>query len=468
MLKKTINNINFPTFTFKLISLIMITIISLFCAGRSESANLAPFKYGITSSATEYANSGRRSLDKNRILVFDYGKAYNSLGKWHNPFFIARYAHALYNDWYKTNCTDDNLKNDFLLQAKFLLSSYKEERKGMAYWIYPFENTYFGAKPGWISGIGQSLIAGVLLRAYEITGNQDFENVAKKAIEVYFHPMSSGGVVTSGEMGLWIQEVASPDCKEFCILNGHITGLLGLIDIANLTSDKKVYDVVTRGIATVRNHLHDFDAGFSSFYSLKVKDGDQPIIAPRNGYNALHVWQLEKLFEITKKPEFLHAAILFKKYEEVKDIRNAKGSTNPNTHGPDEAAGWFGNRYWSHNKFPTYYEVHMASEEALEGVFIGAHFQKAAPLSLSVSLFQNDKWVKIWSTEKNIQKDIFLSFSNPILASAIRIDIYSDNGNKNVALNTVMPIRSLKSVSANYDQPVVTLSTLVPGFRKND
>lgn len=234
-----------------------------------------PYSYGVNDSAHQYATSGKRSLDPNGILVFDYGAAYNNFGKWHNPFFIARYAHALYRDWYKTNCTQDELKQRFLLQARFLMSTH-QLRDDSAVWTYPFANTYYDVPPGWISGIGQSQIAGVLLRAYALTHEQPMQEIGRKATEPYLRSMQEGGVITRSKTGLWIQEVPSPNGTEFNILNGHITGLLGLLDVAQLTNDERLKQVVDESIQTVREHLHEFDAGFTSFYSLNVKAGDSP------------------------------------------------------------------------------------------------------------------------------------------------------------------------------------------------
>jgi hypothetical protein len=430
----------------------------------------SPSKYGaVSSTASHYASKGRFSLDQDGILVIDYGKAYNNLGKWRNPFFIARYAHTLYREWYDSGCADNSTREKFLAQALFLLSSYNVGPKGMAYWPYPFKNTYFGAEAGWISGIGQSHIAGVLFRAFKITGEEKFAAAAEKAIKVYFYPTSSGGVCTEDEHGLWFQEVASPYSKPFSILNGHITALLGLVDYAQLTGDEEISKLANRGVMTIKNALHLFDAGCSSFYSLSTPDGPSSRPASRSGYHLLHIWQLERLYEISKDITFSQMAGLFKSYTETNETRIAKGSTNPETHGPSEAGNWYGNRYWSHSKFPTYYEVHMNGEIPIEGIFIGAHIQKAAPRSFAVSIYQDGIWNGIFKLAENKERDVFLQFDAPVYASAIRLDIESDNGNGNVALSSVMPIRTINTtVPAERRLPTVFLSKLAPGFRERE
>ncbi|MDX9833810.1 MAG: D-glucuronyl C5-epimerase family protein [Desulfobulbus sp.] len=427
-----------------------------------------PFEYGVNSSAAEYARKGRNSLDENGILVFDYGKAYGGLGKWHNPFFIARYAHALYRDWYNSSCSDTSLEKAFLDQAQFFLDSKKDVPPNMAYWIYPFENTYYGVGPGWISGIGQSQIAGVLLRAYAITKESKFKTAALKAIEVYFHDVSSGGVVTDSNKGLWIQEVPCPDGRTFNILNGHITGLLGVRDLAILLEDERLHGIFKRGLEAVRNHLPEFDAGFSSFYSLEVKKGSYPKIAPLRGYNKLHAWQLERLYEITGEKIFKQYSLLFLEYDNIRyRKRTAKGSIDPAGHGPDKAAGAFGVTYWSHGDFPTWYEIDLDKNELLDAFFIGGYTQNTFPVDFALSVFSDGKWSEIYRTSENKQKDILLSFSVPISVARIRVEINSTNS-KTVALNALMPIRSREQGSTlTLFPPKVSQSILAPGFRLN-
>lgn len=440
-----------------------LTICALAPDAMAECSSSAPFKYGVNSPAEVYAKSGKRSLGENGVLIFDYGTAYDRLGKWHNPFFIARYAHALYRDWYSGGCSDERVKLSFLLQSTYLVNNY-EEKDGMAYWTYPFANSYFDVEPGWISGIGQSQIAGVLYRAYELTGEEKFRDVSAKAVETYLRPMDKGGVVTQSEKGLWVQEVPDPSGREFNILNGHITGVLGLQDVAILTGDERLFNLVGKGIDAVRQHIRDFDAGFTSFYALDGKVGEEAKLAPRGGYNNLHIWQLKKLYEIDGDPVFQDMAVRLQSYEEINDRRSAKGSTNAKTHGPEEAAGWYGTRFWSHNEFPTWYAVDLNDDAVISGIYIGSYIGKAAPRDFSVSILINGSWVEIWSVVGNSEKSLYLEFENPISTAGIRLDIESDNGNGNVALSAFMPIRSNITFVKTPERVKLNPAPFFPGY----
>lgn len=396
----------------------------------------------VFDSAHDFATTGDQTLDENGIVLFDYKTEYNNLGKWPNPFFNALYAHALYRDWLQTGCSDDILKQKFLRHADWF-EKIRELKNGMAVWTYPFHTDYFNVGPGWYSGIGQAQIAGVLFRAYDISKDARYEVLGNQALEVYFRPMSEGGVITVDEGDLWIQEVPTPNGEPSNILNGHITGAFALMDILSIRgSDKRIDDVVKRAIDTVRHKIPIFDAGFTSFYSQHLTDGKYAQISERLYYNALHISQLLKLNEIDGDPIFLDWAMRLQAYDDVDDLRKAKGSTDPEGHGPDEAAGWYGVRYWSHNQFPTWYEISMAHRTLLQGLYLEGQTEISMAKDISISTYLDGVKQHHADITNNKGKQLYVEFKNPVLADKIKVDILSDNGNGNVAMVAMMAIRS--------------------------
>ncbi|MGB3837197.1 D-glucuronyl C5-epimerase family protein [Castellaniella sp.] len=339
----------------------------------------------ISAPASSYASSGMFSLDEKGILVYDYGIAYGDLGKFRNPYFISNYANALYRDFINSDCKNESYKRAFLKQADYLVRSADYEN-GIASWRYPFRNEVFDLPPGWISGIGQARIAAVLLRAWGLTGNELYRGVAHDGMEAYKHTLVEGGVITKDNDVTWIEEAPSHDGRSYKILNGHITALSGIIDYGGLTGDQQWGDLVRRAVAAVRRDLPKFDAGFTSYYSLG-QPGPDRIIAPREDYNALHVEQLLWLYDQTSDSEFLVWASRFQAYELNGYKYAAKGSVDPINHGPDQAAGLYGSRYWSHADFPTWVEVDLVEAKPVSGVWIDGNSQKASPRSYSVDAF---------------------------------------------------------------------------------
>ncbi|MDT1000474.1 D-glucuronyl C5-epimerase family protein, partial [Pseudomonas aeruginosa] len=73
----------------------------------------------------------------------------------------------------------------------------------IASWPLPFRDKNFDLDPGWISGIGQSRIAGVLLRAEAITDDAELHEIARKALHAYDVDIKDGGVVTVDDQVTW-------------------------------------------------------------------------------------------------------------------------------------------------------------------------------------------------------------------------------------------------------------------------
>lgn len=421
---------------FSLFTFFVSTAAQAGCEGLPLASNDTVFV-----SALQYATTGDQSLDENGIVLRDYKGEYNNLGKWPNPFFNALYAHALYRDWLQTGCSDDGLKDKFLRHADWFEKTH-ETRNGMAVWTYPFPTSYFDLGPGWYSGIGQAQVAGVLFRAYSLSKNTKYKILGQKALDVYSRLTTEGGVITMDGEDLWIQEYPNPNGESSNVLNGHMTATFALIDILGLLGkDEKLEKVIDRAIDTVRHKIPVFDAGFTSFYSQHFQDGKYVQIAERLYYNALQVTQLLRLNEIDGDPIFLDWAMRFKAYDEANDTRTAKGSTDPDGHGPGEAAGWYYARYWSDNQFPTWYEISMAKRTLLQGVYLEGQTDVSMAKDISVSTYLDGVKQHHIDISGNSNRQLYVEFNNPVLADKIKIDILSDNGNNNVAMYAIMPIR---------------------------
>jgi len=395
----------------------------------------------VFASANEYATSNGFSIDAEGIVVFDYKTAYNNLGKYRNAYFVSNYAGALYRDYLGSECSGEAFLNKFMLQANWLLST-GERRGDMLVWTYPFAQPVYGSRSGWISGIAQSRIAGIMQRAFAITGDKKFHDAAEAAMRTYETDIRNGGVVTKDDEVTWIEEVADPDGKSFKILNGHITALAGILDFYQVTKEPEWKAVFDRGIAAVKRDLPKFDAGFTSWYSLGSAVG--PEIAARKDYNSLHVSQLLWLYAIAGDVDFLRYASHFQSYEFNDDRYTALGSTNEKTHGPDQAKGIFGSAYWSHSVFPTWLQVTAPKAETFKGfaIFGSRNGDKAFPRDFRLLARSNGEWNQINAVEGNKGRQVEITFAEPVITDAFRLEILSDNGNKNVALQAAMPIRS--------------------------
>jgi hypothetical protein len=407
-------------------------------AGECPAIGVAPRTIGDTAEA--YATSPGFSLNDDGILEWDYGAHFDNLGKWADPFFDSNYALALYRDWLSTNCTDEALKAQFLKQANWLANG-AEMRGDVAVWSYPFADKNFDLGPGWVSGIGQSRIAGVLLRAEAITNEKRFHDIAQAALRSYEVTIDKGGVVTIDGDVTWIEEMADPKGRSFKVLNGHITGLAGIADFYTITRDPKWKALYDRAVAAVKRDIEKFDAGFSTYYSLVMPSSGRPM-APLGEYNALHVAQLIWLYNETNDGTFLDYASRYQAYELNADKFTASSSIDSTNHGPDRLRAKYGSEYWSVGKFPAWLELQTPSTEAIKGVSIDMNLLSEAPSRFTVSAKIDGEWVTMGGMNKVTSRYVDIMFPEPAKTDAVRIDIAGHSGDGLVALRAVMLLRA--------------------------
>lgn len=413
-------------------------------AGTCPAIGAAPRT--IASSAETYATTKGFSLRDDGVVLYDYGKAFNGLGKWADPFFNSNYALGLYRDFLDTNCTDEKLKEQFLNIADWMIAEGKT-RGDMLVWEYPFSDPNFQLAPGWISGIGQSRMASVLLRANAVTGRSEYKAAAEAAMRAYEHTITEGGVMVYEGDVAWLEEMADIKGNSFKVLNGHITGLAGILDYYAITKDEKWMSVVKRGVAAVKRDIPKFDAGFSSYYSLKMPSNARPI-APRVEYNALHVSQLVWMYENFRDPEFLKWAMRFHAYDMNDDKYSASSSIDPTNHGPASLRGLYGDHYWSASQFPADVSIKLSRLEKITGVAVDINIAEERPINFSVEARLGGKPVSQKLVQGNAAIHLDVLFDAPVDADEVVVS-FKDTADKDIlAIKSLMVLRAVPQYAA--------------------
>lgn len=418
-------------------SIVFVLIVFVFQLSHVERALSAsepePDPFTPFASASEYA-SPPYGIGENGILYFDYGSRYNSLGKYNNPTFVASYANALYRDYLISR--DEGLKDKFIKQVDYLISSSESDSQG-SYWPYPFDNHHYAAPSGWYSGMTSGRVLGVLSRAHYVTKDSKYLEFAKRVLNKLSLPMEVGGMTTSDGRGLWIEEVAHSSIESYKVLNGHIFGLSGLLSYANYTSDPAAIAFAERAIEAVTNSLGNIDSGFMSYYSENVPSGRLKFFAERGGYNVIHVSQMLWLYSLTGLGVYLEKAMRFQGYEIFEPKISASFSTNAKTNGPDRMNMTFGNNYWSSYKFPVDIEMDLGREHVLQGFVILGHTPESSPMDYYFEVFNGKAWKGVARSTNNSAQRPVINFTHDVVASSVRLRIFSDNGNRSVALDGV-------------------------------
>lgn len=194
--------------------------------------------------------------------------ALNDLPNGYYATVIAQYALAQWNAYLKTG--DEESKKSFIIQAQWLVAHESNVSHDAGGWPFPLPSRdYFAATP-WLSALIQGNAISVLVRAYILTGEGIFLQVARRAVRTFELDIHDGGVSTSiDNEGIFFEEVAAYPAAH--ILNGYIFSLFGLYDYVSVTNDTRIDGLIERSLATMHVVIDTYDLGYWSSYDLLYK-----------------------------------------------------------------------------------------------------------------------------------------------------------------------------------------------------
>jgi heparosan-N-sulfate-glucuronate 5-epimerase len=168
-----------------------------------------------------------------------------------------------------------------------------ERREGALWWSMPVAISKHELLPGWRSALSQGQGASVFVRAHLATQDDHFAELASAALEPLVSEDANEIVTHTGD-GPILEE--SPSRPASHVLNGWISALWGVRDVAIGLRDDRAERVFDRSLACLRTNLHAYDTGWWSRYSLfphPLEDLAKPI------YHRFHVAQLRALHRLT-------------------------------------------------------------------------------------------------------------------------------------------------------------------------
>lgn len=206
---------------------------------------------------------------------------------------------------------ESNLKkflNRFFLICKWLTKTSIKTKFGGKAWYYNFDNPYYRVKTPYLSCMSQGQAISVFIRAYNLTGNRFYLQMAKKSMKVLQKPIDVGGVLCNDTFGIWLEEV--PTNPPSHILNGYIFALFGVYDLFLVTKEDEYKIFFDECVDTLRKAIHLFNNGYWSIYDLFYK------YPSTLSYHDLHIWQLKALYRITDCKVF---EVVSRKFENQKE-----------------------------------------------------------------------------------------------------------------------------------------------------
>ncbi|HEX8648425.1 MAG TPA: D-glucuronyl C5-epimerase family protein [Thermoleophilaceae bacterium] len=179
-------------------------------------------------------------------------------------------------------------------------------------WEHRFHYPHtFDIEPPWLSGMAQGEGASLLARVHAETGEERYEEAARRALGPLGRTADEGGA--SAPLGSALVPEEYPTRPPSLVLNGMIFGLWGLRDVAVAYGDADARAAFEAGVDALAASIDRWDTGWWSAYDLhphRVRN------VASIGYHALHVAQLEATHELAPRPALAEAARRWAGYAE--------------------------------------------------------------------------------------------------------------------------------------------------------
>lgn len=259
-----------------------------------------PGKYYLDMSCkAEYPGK----LDENSVPLLVLDKK-----NYHSPVTIAQYGLGNYDKYHTTR--EGRFLDNFFDAANWFAANYKTINSSCVWYCY-FENKLYSLKAPWASALSQGQGISVLARAYILSKQPRYLNIALGAAKLFEIPVSKGGTRTLvDKKHVFYEEY--PSGKVSLVLNGFIFSLWGLYDLFLVSKEKAVWQLYEEGLKTLITILPKYDLCGWSRYDLY--DFSIPNVASIF-YHRLHIEQLKVMHQLTGERIFQKYITVWKKGE---------------------------------------------------------------------------------------------------------------------------------------------------------
>ena len=236
--------------------------------------------------------------DDQGVALVDYG---GQLGVQYNPVYIGQAALALYYAFQRSG--EEQFKQRFLKQVRWLVSNAKPIGKGHDVRAYAFHFEWGELKPGWRSGLAQAQGISALIRAYYVTRDESLLPVIRALVRFMYVPVEHGGVqARTPEGNAWVEEF--PFKASSHVLNGHIFVVFALYEYTRLfRQDEAALRFYQQCLSAVESSLRHYDSGTWQNVDRYYRD------AATENYVRTHTEQLRWLYLITGNALFSHVRL---------------------------------------------------------------------------------------------------------------------------------------------------------------
>jgi len=256
--------------------------------------------------------------------VHSYIDVIDGKGYYYYPITIGQYALAVFHSWVTNH--DPEKKTYFLRFADWFMNNRVDDPVLGCYWLTETAKPEYDITKPWRSAFAQSRGISVLLRAWQITGEETYLQAATRALIPFTKDISAEGVSVDRDKGETFYEEYVAD-RPTRVLDGHGFCLFGLHDYiravpAEINPDGHALalKLFNEGVEGLIRQLPQFDMGFWSRFNRCDLPGYPQNDPCTIGYLRLVTKQFQILHEITGREELFQFSEKFRHYDRIPNI----------------------------------------------------------------------------------------------------------------------------------------------------
>ncbi len=228
------------------------------------------------------------------------------------PISIGQMGLAVFHTYLDTKQEKD--KGRFLKFVDWFFNNADEDKDLGIRWLTDVALPQYKNPGPWQSAFSQSRGLSILLRGFQLTGDERYANMAEQALIPFAKPVSEGGVTCFSNWGPFYEEYTAK--VPTMVLNGKIFALCGLHDFVRVFPENRTATkLFENGVETLIKILPQYDMGFWSRYNLCDAPWYPGIDPATISYQRLHVTQLDMMRRLTGEEIFKQYAQKFAKQD---------------------------------------------------------------------------------------------------------------------------------------------------------
>lgn len=278
---------------------------------KAQKLDMYPYDLGLCLEKCSKIKQSYLHLDENNVYQVNFSKVKNMRGDNGIRYYpitngLMANLHHLRFQRYKEQADHDL----FISNVNWFVDNISED----GCWEVKFD--FAGSTAPWCSGMSQGLGISALVRAYRMSGEQKYLDVAHQALGP-FHLANPQSVVAKLDDGSMFYEETSAKDHPIHILNGFMFAVIGLWDLSQVSHSADVANLYHAGLHTLRTNSEAFETGNWSLYSLDpVSNLANHYRLASPSYQRLHTQMYHALYDMTGEEVFKEAYERHKNYLE--------------------------------------------------------------------------------------------------------------------------------------------------------